>query len=281
MLEALVIFVQYKAAMIDDVPRIFEVVFQCTLELLGIKKPFSNLEVPISFTRSLKNDGAVMRDYQIKHMITKNFEDYPEHRLKFFSLLRSIATHCFPALFQLSSQQLKLVMDSIIWAFRHTERNIAETGLNLLLEMLKNFQASEFCNQFYRTYFLTIEQESFAVLTDTFHKPGFKLQVLILQQLFCLVESGSLTEPCGMPLRFHITEVTQFVNGLFESRNDLSTFKNHIRDFLVQSKEFSAQDNKDLYAEEAAVQREKERQRMLSIPGLIAPNEIQDEMLDS
>lgn len=37
-------------------------------------------------------------------------------------------------------QQLKLVMDSIIWAFRHTERNIAETGLNLLLAMLKNFQ---------------------------------------------------------------------------------------------------------------------------------------------
>jgi exportin-1 len=41
------------------------------------------------------------------------------------------------------------------------------------------------------------------------------------------------------------------------------------------------QDNKDLYAEEAAAQKERERQRMLSIPGLIAPNEIQDEMLDS
>ncbi|TYH07823.1 hypothetical protein E1A91_A08G248100v1 [Gossypium mustelinum] len=263
---------KYKAAMIDDVPRIFEAVFQCTLE-----------------------------------MITKNFEDYPEHRLKFFSLLRAIATHCFPALIQLSSQQLKLVMDSIIWAFRHTERNIAETGLNLLLEMLRNFQASEFCNQFYRTYFLTIEQEIFAVLTDTFHKPGFKLHVLILQQLFCLVENGLLTEPlwdaATVPFQYPnnemfvreytikllttsfpnmtAAEVTQLVNGLFESRNDLPTFKNHIRDFLVQSKEFSAQDNKDLYAEEAAVQREKERQRMLSIPGLIAPNEIQDEMLDS
>lgn len=44
---------------------------------------------------------------------------------------------------------------------------------------------------------------------------------------------------------------------------------------------FMIQDNKDLYAEEAAAQREKERQRMLSIPGLIAPNEIQDEMVDS
>ncbi|PSS11884.1 Protein EXPORTIN 1A like [Actinidia chinensis var. chinensis] len=263
---------KYKGTMIEDVPRIFEAVFQCTLE-----------------------------------MITKNFEDYPEHRLKFFSLLRAIATHCFPSLIRLSSEQLKLVMDSIIWAFRHTERNIAETGLNLLLEMLKNFQASEFCNQFYRSYFVTIEQEIFAVLTDTFHKPGFKLHVLMLQHLFCLVESDSLTEPLwdvttvpypypnnAMFVREYsikllgtsfpnmtAAEVTQFVNGLFESRNDLSAFKNHIRDFLVQSKEFSAQDNKDLYAEETAAQRERERQRMLAIPGLIAPNEIQDEMIDS
>ncbi|CAN6811466.1 unnamed protein product [Brassica oleracea] len=263
---------KYKATMLDDVPNIFEAVFQCTLE-----------------------------------MITKNFEDYPEHRLKFFSLLRAIATFCFPALIKLSSQQLKLVMDSIIWSFRHTERNIAETGLNLLLEMLKNFQQSAFCNQFFRSYFIQIEQEIFAVLTDTFHKPGFKLHVLVLQHLFCLVESGALTEPlwdtATVPYPYPnnaafvreytikllsssfpnmtAAEVTQFVNGLYESRNDPSEFKKNIRDFLVQSKEFSAQDNKDLYAEEAAAQREQERQRMLSIPGLVAPNEIQDEMVDS
>ncbi|CAM6105957.1 unnamed protein product [Calypogeia fissa] len=262
-----------KAAMIDDVPRIFEAVFACTLE-----------------------------------MITKNFEDYPEHRFKFFSLLRAIASHCFRALFTLSSQQLKLVMDSIIWAFRHTERNVAETGLNLLLEMLTNFQASEFCNQFHQTYFLTIEQEIFAVLTDTFHKPGFKLHVLILQHIFCLVDSGALTQPLwdvstlgpsAFPSNMAfvrdytikllgssfpnmtLAEVTTFVNGLFETRNDLAAFKNQLRDFLIQSKEFSAQDNKDLYAEEAAAQREAERRRMLTIPGLIAPSELQDEMVDS
>lgn len=44
---------------------------------------------------------------------------------------------------------------------------------------------------------------------------------------------------------------------------------------------FCFQDNKDLYAEEAAAQRERERQRMLAIPGLIAPSELQDEMVDS
>ncbi|KAL0911332.1 hypothetical protein M5K25_019465 [Dendrobium thyrsiflorum] len=260
---------KYKSLMIEDVPRIFEAVFQCTLE-----------------------------------MITRNFEDYPEHRLKFFSLLRAIATHCFQALIQLSTQQVKVVMDSIIWAFRHTERNIAETGLNLLIELLKNYQVSEFRNQFYRTYFLIIEQETFAVLTDTFHKPGFKLHVLVLQLLFGLVDSGSLTEPLwdasSVPYPFpnntafvrdytikllgtsfpNMTpaEVTQFIDGLFESKHDIHAFKNHIRDFLIQSKEFSAQDNKDLYAEEAAAQRERERQRMLSIPGLVAPSELHDEM---
>jgi len=57
------------------------------------------------------------------------------------------------------------------------------------------WQASEFCNQFYRSYFLTIEQEIFAVLTDTFHKPGFKLHVLVLQHLFCLVCALLLSFP--------------------------------------------------------------------------------------
>jgi hypothetical protein len=34
--------------------------------------------------------------------------------------------------------QLKLVIDSIVWAFRHTERNVAETGLSLLQVWLQN-----------------------------------------------------------------------------------------------------------------------------------------------
>ncbi|KAF7836515.1 protein EXPORTIN 1A [Senna tora] len=237
---------KYKAAMVEDVPRIFEAIFQCTLE-----------------------------------MITKNFEDYPEHRLKFFSLLRAIATHCFPALICLSSQlglskicnicslclmlfcdlcqQLKLIMDSIIWAFRHTERNIAETGLNLLLEMLKKFQLESG----------VLTEPLWDAATNPYPYPS---NAAFVSEFTIKLLSTSFPNMTA-------AEVAQFVKGLFESTNDLSTFKNHIRDFLVQSKEFSAQDNKDLYAEEAAAQRERERQRMLSIPGLIAPNELQDEMV--
>jgi hypothetical protein len=38
-----------------------------------------------------------------------------------------------------------------------------------------------------------------------------------------------------------LAQVTKFVDGLLSSKHDLPSFKNHIRDFLVQSKEFSAQ----------------------------------------
>lgn len=33
----------------------------------------------------------------------------------------------------MTGPQIKLIIDSIVWAFRHTERNVAEEGLSLLL----------------------------------------------------------------------------------------------------------------------------------------------------
>ena len=82
-------------------------------------------------------------------MINQDFAEYPEHRVGFFKLLRAINSECFPgeivfplslfissllhtfeALLELPSTQLKLFMDSIIWAIKHTMRDIADTGLN-------------------------------------------------------------------------------------------------------------------------------------------------------
>jgi exportin-1 len=85
------------SSLISHIPRIFESVFQCTLE-----------------------------------MITRNFEDYPDHRIMFFKLLQAINQHSFQALLRLNSQQFQLVMDSIIWAMKHLERNIADTGLTIV-----------------------------------------------------------------------------------------------------------------------------------------------------
>lgn len=66
------------------------------------------------------------------------------------------------------------------------------------------------------------------------------MRFFISSNLVVLVLGPSQVLLC-QTMKFGPFQVTQFVNGLFESRNDLSTFKDHIRDFLVQSKEFSAQ----------------------------------------
>lgn len=120
-------------------------------------------------------------------MITRNFEDYPEHRLRFFALLASITNHCFPSLLSMSAPQLKLLMDSIVWAFRHTERNVAETGLQLLLDLCTSFSESPYATSFFAAYYATLVREVMAVMTDAFHKPGFKLHARILHLLFAVV----------------------------------------------------------------------------------------------
>ena len=130
-------------------------------------------------------------------MITANFQDYPEHRLAFFRLLEAINGHCFSALFSIPPAHQKLVVDSIVWAFKHTERNIGETGLNILFALLENVAAAgpDIAQPFYAGYFLSLLQDLMYVLTDRLHRAHFKLHAAILRHLCHLVESGAVTTP--------------------------------------------------------------------------------------
>ncbi|GAX79005.1 hypothetical protein CEUSTIGMA_g6445.t1 [Chlamydomonas eustigma] len=237
-------------------------------------------------------------------MITRNFEDHPEHRLQFFSLLHAIVNNCFRCLFLMSPPQLKLVVDSIVWALRHTERNVAETGLNLLADLLGQFAQSDYATQFHQTYYIQLMQEIFAVLTDSFHKPGFKLHARILHHLFYVVSPQVVKAPLWdvaakgpsayasneVFVREYVTnllatsfpnltqqQVVACVSGMFEMK-EFTAFKHHLRDFLVQTKQFSSSDNAELFAEEVerevANQKQSERQRQAAVPGLIPQNEL-------
>ncbi|MEQ2173958.1 hypothetical protein GOODEAATRI_002924 [Goodea atripinnis] len=79
-----------------EIPKIFDAVFECTL-----------------------------------NMINKDFEEFPEHRTHFFYLLQAATSQCFPAFLAIAPAQFKLILDSIIWAFKHTMRNVADTGLTM------------------------------------------------------------------------------------------------------------------------------------------------------
>jgi len=220
-------------------------------------------------------------------MITRNFEDYPEHRLQFFALLHAIVESCFPCMYALSAPQLKLVINSVIWAFRHTERNIAETGLQLLLLLLVNFAKSPAVTQFHVEYHLNLLREILAVMSDSFHKPGFKLHAEILHHLFTIVDQNIINQPLwditergpdaypsnGAFLRDHVgsllrlsfpnltqQQVLACVTGMFELK-DFPAFKQHLRDFLIQTKQFASQDNAELFAGEVEKQVQQVQQQ--------------------
>ncbi|KAE9400788.1 hypothetical protein BT96DRAFT_965198 [Gymnopus androsaceus JB14] len=241
-------------------------------------------------------------------MINQDFAEFPEHRVGFFKLLRAINFNCFPALLSIHPNQFKLFMDSIIWAIKHTMRDIADTGLNLCLEVVNNFATAgdpAVSNAFFQQYFLSIIQDIFFVLTDTDHKSGFKLQSTLLARLFQLVELNVIQTPLYDPSQVTDPNVTNsmflreytanllktafphiqpiqiqaFVNNLSEYHNDINRFKLALRDFLIQLKEFSG-DNTELFLEEKEAETlkkaEEERQAAMRIPGMLKPSQLED-----
>jgi exportin-1 len=166
-------------------------------------------------------------------------------------------------------------------------------------------------------------REIFAVMTDTFHKPGFKLHARILHHLFGLARpaaEGGLPAPLwegagaaeaaaaagsngastavgavdpatGAPWASNAafvaasvsallstsfpnlrpTQVDACCRGMFALR-DFGAFKEHLRDFLVQTKSFASQDNADLFAEEAGRAAAAAAARLAAIPGMANPH---------
>ena len=262
------------ALMTPEIPRLFGFVFESTLEL-----------------------------------ITKNFVDYPDHRRYFFALIEAVNTHCFPAFFALSEAAFKLVMDSIVWAFKHTDRAVADTGLKVLADMLYKIAASQqTANSFYARFYRPLVQDLFGVLTDTFHKAEFRRQAEILKHLFDVVEKGFVSVPLwdseASPAVTYTSnqawlsdfvgslamgsfpnlipqQVSSYLAVLLNPAKDINAFKNCLRDFLISIKEFSnGSDNADLYLEEKEAAdeaaRKRELERKAAIPGMFKPSEVSE-----
>ncbi|XP_037957389.1 exportin-1 [Teleopsis dalmanni] len=253
----------------NEVPKIFDAVFECTLD-----------------------------------MINKNFEDYPQHRTSFYELLQAVNAHCFKAFLNIPPNQFKLVFDSVVWAFKHTMRNVADMGLNILYKMLQNLeQHPQAAQSFYQTYFTDILMQIFSVVTDTSHTAGLANHAIILAYMFSLVENNKITVSLG-PMEdntifiqeyvasllrsafSHLTDnqIKVFVTGLFNLDENVQAFKEHLRDFLIQIREVTGEDDSDLYLEEReiALREEQANKRLMqrSVPGMLNPHELPEDMQD-
>lgn len=123
----------------DKIPAIMDSVFDCTLE-----------------------------------MINKDFHEYPEHRVEFFKLLQAVNLYCFQALLKLDGAQFKFVIDSCMWASKHDNREVENTGLTMCLELMNNMAETDpqTSSIFFRQFYISILQDVFFVLTDSDHKAG-------------------------------------------------------------------------------------------------------------
>ncbi|CAB3992025.1 exportin-1 isoform X1 [Paramuricea clavata] len=259
----------------EQVPQILDALFGCTLE-----------------------------------MINKDMEEWPEHRTNFFLLLKAVVEHCFSALLKIPAEQFKLVLDSIVWAFKHTMRNVADTGLEILYSLLRSVEKAESSSQnFYQTYYTMILQHIFSVVTDTSHTAGLNHHATILSHMFHLLEAGKVVAPLYDPAQYpgvtnnheyvhqyvsnllkqafpHLQpdQVRILVEGFFTLNQDIPAFKEHLRDFLVQIKEFRDEDTTDLFLLERETElkkaQEEKRQIQLTVPGIINPHDLPEEMQD-
>nr|KAG5714582.1 hypothetical protein BaRGS_007028 [Batillaria attramentaria] len=101
------------------------------------------------------------------------------------------------------------------------------------------------------------------------------MQATILATMFVALESGKITSPLSPNLPAaqnmayiqdfllnllktafpHLNEpqIKLFIEGLFSFDQDFNAFKEHLRDFLVQIREFAGEDMSDLFLEEREI----------------------------
>jgi exportin-1 len=212
-------------------------------------------------------------------MIKADFQSFPEHRQNFFILIKSLISNAFESLFQVQNSKFnKDVLDAINWAIRHEQPQMYETGLETLLILIKNVNSNKIMGNvniadiFYKTYYFDIVNQILCVLTDSFHKSGFKLQVEILENLIGIVECDLISQNVFdsnvtnknyvLNLLFNLIsnafphlnkiQIETFCLALFNKCYNYNDFKVVIRDFLTTLKSFSANQD-ELFEEEKKV----------------------------
>lgn len=241
-------------------------------------------------------------------MINKTMYDYPEHRVEFFKLLRTINLNSFSALLKLPEEIFSKTLDACLWAAKHDNREVETAGLYLTLELVTNVSEAgqEVSDKFFKSFFKPIVGDVFFVLSDSDHKAGFKPQSQILTKIIDMVESNRIgvplydegEAPAGTTNSMYVREflgnslmsafpnlqkiqVQNFLDGLFSLHKDPIKFRSNLRDFLIQTKEFAGEETEYLYADDKESEREEkerlDRERAMKVGGLIKPSEMEDD----
>ncbi|SMN20770.1 similar to Saccharomyces cerevisiae YGR218W CRM1 Major karyopherin, involved in export of proteins, RNAs, and ribosomal subunits from the nucleus [Maudiozyma saulgeensis] len=213
-------------------------------------------------------------------MIKNDTDNFPDHRLYFYQLLRTITYKNFPVLIEFPTDGFfNMFFDTICWSFKHHNREIEETGLQIAIDMLNNVDRlndnTEFQAKFYEIYYLKLINEILYAITDSDHQPAFAKQALLFRNLLMLSYDNripvSLVNTEGISGNFSntiylneyitkllttafpnltVTQIESFLNALMKNYNNVAIFTNTVSDFIIQSKEIGADPTDYFYDEE-------------------------------
>ncbi|PAA93891.1 hypothetical protein BOX15_Mlig011488g1, partial [Macrostomum lignano] len=238
-------------------------------------------------------------------MLSQDQHEFPEHRLNLFTLLEAVTQSCFTTLIRLPTDRLRIVLESVLWAVRHSLRSVSETGLSIVLRLLQKVDCLDpaAAGQFHANFFMSLLQHLFSVLTDPLQAGQLSQVSSVLCLMFSLCErdrlhtqlqaSVSNSEFVLQSLSALLSEayphlqrpqIAVFVQGCFSFNADQKRFREHLRDFLVQIREFTGEDLSDLYLEEQQEEIRRAQEAKLAqqctVPGILNPHEVQDAMED-
>lgn len=241
-------------------------------------------------------------------MINKTMNDYPEHRVEFYKLLRTINLNSFPALLKLPPNVFEQTVNACLWGAKHDNRDVESSGLSLLLELISNVGDlnNDISNVFFQRFFKPIIGDTLYVLTDSDHKSGFKTQSQILIKIIELLDTGRISQPiyesseapAGTSNTDYLKDylsnllvnafphlqrakVSNFISSLVLQYKEPPRFKTTLRDFLVELKEIDGGDTEYLFAEdkerELKNKQAEDLERAKAVGGLIKPSEMEDD----
>lgn len=244
----------------DFLPKLSELIEDYNANVPDARDP----EVLSLFAALIKHIGDYMNQHipdilnylfeSTLSMIIDDYTRYMDFRRNFFTLIKNIVDCSLEGLFSSTEESFKVCIDSIIYAIKHYQIEVAEIGLETMNELLsKVVMNSEIANVFFEKFYMSILQDTFYVLTDSLHKSGFYKQALIIMKLIAVVENQMIdTRLSGdyesnkeyiihylaniLVNQFPNTNKVQietFVLNMFNKCNDKKEFVNTMRDFLI------------------------------------------------
>ncbi|KAI0978058.1 hypothetical protein GJ496_001942 [Pomphorhynchus laevis] len=224
-------------------------------------------------------------------MIKSNLEDFLDFRIAFYQLIEAVIKYCFNAILLLSADQFAIIYEAVIWSLRHNHRDIVDLGFSTLHEIIWKFNTvanSVDANMFFQKYFIPTLEHIFVILNETSLRTGISKHTQILSSLFLIVDTGRITIPLDPSVtntpNGNLAYVKQYttsmfmrvfphlrdeqikiiVDGFIHYDQDFPKFKNHLRDFLIEIREHSGTDTRDLYLEERDLEIQKAAQDKLN-----------------